>query len=425
MAIVEPKKESFSWKPLALGLAVILILGGIGLGVYKLIRGPERRTITLRGEDAKKAEASDNYRQPPPGPPMPPSTPIAQAPDPGATMVSLELKNVTPQEAIAALSKQTNIDINSGNQNHGQGQGFLAALLTQRINVSVNNQPFWIALREVCKQAKISPNLDYQSRNRISLVGGERSEMKCPAVSAGSSLVVLRSVTSTFHADILGVRPPQRNLNVALVLFAEPKISPYRISRVATIETAVDDKGNNLVRANDMWSDRNGGGNQSSWMSDVNCNLKYPEDNPGEKITRLKGYATIAIAGKDETVTIPDPLNAKNVDKAIDATNIRLVSFRKTGGNNYEARFNGDANSPVFKEWDRFSKIATVVDTSGKKFNAGGGFWGGVNRGTFEFGTNFTPDNGAGEPKEMKITLPTQIKEIRVPFDFTDIPLPS
>ena len=31
---------------------------------------------------------------------------------------------------------------------------------------------------------------------------------------------------------------------------------------------------------------------------------------------------------------------------------------------------------------------------------------------------------GASEPKELRITVPTQIKEIRVPFEFTDLPLP-
>ena len=28
------------------------------------------------------------------------------------------------------------------------------------------------------------------------------------------------------------------------------------------------------------------------------------------------------------------------------------------------------------------------------------------------------------EPKELRITVPTQIKEIRVPFEFSDLPLP-
>jgi hypothetical protein len=205
-------------------------------------------------------------------------------------------------------------------------------------------------------------------------------------------------------------------------LFVEPKLSPYRVSSVGVVETAVDESGTSLTRPTDPWQDRQGGGQQSTWTREVTCNLNFPA-NAGGRIAKLKGYASVALAGPEETRKIDDPLKAKNADVTIDKTLVRLIALRKTGGNNYEARLAGDMNSPVFKDYEKFNKIATLVDVHGKEFQRNGGYWGGGRANTFEFGINFA-GQGTSDPKELRISLPTQIKEIRVPFEFTDLPLP-
>src|SRR5439155_1077405 len=121
-----------------------------------------------------------------------------------------------------------------------------------------------------------------------------------PTLSVGSAMIVLDSVTSRFDADLVGTRPPTRSLNVQLRLFVEPKVSPYRISSVATIETAVDENGTNLGRPRGMWDDRQGGNRPSNWVREVSCNLNFPA-NAGQRIAALKGYASVTVVGKPET----------------------------------------------------------------------------------------------------------------------------
>ena len=41
-----------------------------------------------------------------------------------------------------------------------------------------------------------------------------------------------------------------------------------------------------------------------------------------------------------------------------------------------------------------------------------------------DFSIYYNANGNMSEPAELAITLPTQVREIRVPFEFTDLPLP-
>jgi hypothetical protein len=245
----------------------------------------------------------------------------------------------------------------------------------QLIDVSIKDEPFWPAFLKMCTKANLRPYSEWNQPTRVSLQSGSPLDAKFPTATAGSCLIVLESITSRFDADLTGPRPPTRSLNVNFQLYVEPKLSPYRISSIATLETAIDEKGNNLVRPRQQWDDRQGGGPQSIWQRDVNCNLLFP-DNAGDRIKTLKGYCSVAIAGPEKTETIDQPLGKKNLDIKIDTTLVKLVELRKRGAQ-YEARMAGDINSPVFKDYERFSKILKLIDNNGKELASSGGSWGG------------------------------------------------
>jgi len=383
--------------------------------IYWLIKPAAPRQIKLSGEHAKEAEARTPYT-PATLPTMPP---IPTAQDPGPTLISLDLKQTTPRQAIAEVATRAKVDLNLANVAE---QGFIAALTAERFDISYKNETFWSAMIDLCKKGKLTPYADWQSPNKVSFQQGQPNFSIGPTVAVGSSLIVLESVTSRFDAGLTGPRPLTRDLRVGLRLFVEPKVSPYRIASVATLDTAVDEKGNNLVRPRQQWDDRNnGGGPPSNWMREVTCLLLFPE-NAGDRIAKLKGYCTIATAGPPKTEKIAKPLEQKNLDVKIDGTMVRLVEVRKTG-DEYYIRFAGDVNSPVFKDYERMQNIVKLMDTNGKEFQRSGGSYGGGGRGAFEFAVNFS-GSGMSEAKEIQVTLPTAIKEIRVPFEFTDLPLP-
>jgi hypothetical protein len=226
-------------------------------------------------------------------------------------------------------------------------------------------------------------------------------------------------------ADLVGPKPPSRSLNVNMALYVEPKLNAYRIARTGVIEAALDENGTSLMRPLDYWADRQGGGNRrSNWMSDINIAINNPT-NAGHKIARLRGYVSVATtSGQTETIKIKDPLKVKNQDHKVGNTMIRVVQVRKQSDTSYETRFQADSNSPIFKEYEVFSKVVKLFDASGKEIPHGGGSWGGGSRNVMDFGLYFNATDGAGEATEMQITLPKDMREVRVPFEFTDLPLP-
>ena len=113
MAIIEPQKEPRSFLlPLLAGGVLILALSGIGYMIYSMISGPTHKLVKLSAADAKKAAVGGNNAGPvPAGPPFPAMAALEQGSDPGGTMITLDLKNVTAAEAVEAISKQAGVKI--------------------------------------------------------------------------------------------------------------------------------------------------------------------------------------------------------------------------------------------------------------------------------------------------------------------------
>ena len=424
MAVIEPKEESSSFGPVILVAVVLLIMCGIAYGIFALIHGPTTRTIKLSAAEAQKQINSGNMPAVPAGPPFPTMPPMPQEQDPGPTMVNIDLKNATVSQVTNALSKQAGVKFSSENR----PGGVVASFFQNRFDYKVDNQPFWEAMKELARKGNASPNMyDYQNQRseEISLQQGNNVfNLDCPQQEIGSNLLILNSVTSRFYADPLNDRTRNRSLNVMLTLCVEPKLNPYRITPVAVIEEARDENGASLIKPKDPWQDRNsGGGSRSRYIGSVNCILNFAP-NAGQKIAKLKGYCSVIVAGPEQTVSIKGPLTKTNVDTKIGEQTLRLQRLQKQGPNNYEAYFRADGNSPVFKEWEIFSKVPKLLDARGKAYQHGGGGWGGGQPNYMDFSLYYNGDPTMSEPAELTITLPTNMREIRVPFEYTDLPLP-
>ena len=418
MAVIEMQKEPRSIRAMLFVAAMIVGFLALCAVIFWLLKPNAPRQVKLSGEQAKQAIAT---APPAPTPALPPQPPVPQAQDPGPTLVTLDLKQVTPRQAIEAMAKQAKVDLQGGGRQQQQ-QGFFASLMAARVDASYANEPFWAAMFDVCRKGNLAPYVDHQQPDHISFRPG--SPPAGPMVNVGSCAIVLGTVTSRFDANLTGPRPPRRSLTVGMTLFVEPKLNPYRIASIVTVETAVDEKGNNLIRPRGQSDDRGGGGGRTgNWTREVTAHLLFP-DNAGQRIAKLKGYASVAVAGPEKSETIDNPLAARNVDRTIDGTLVRLVQLQKQGSNAYYARMAGDANSPVFRDYERFSKVVALIDANGKEFERSGGGWGGSRANTFEFMVHFRGEPGMGEPKVMRVSLPTGVKEVRVPFEFADLPLP-
>jgi hypothetical protein len=419
MAIVEHKPEKGDPKPLILGISLLLLIVlGVGIVLWSMLKPNKPKTIKLPEELAKKQ--TDTAPGPvPQGPPFPAPAALEQVSDPGATMINLDLKGANVAEALAALEKQSGVKLAS---NLGNPGGLAAMFSGQKVDVSIKNQPYWVAFRQLLQQANLTTYMDYQNRNEIKIQQGQMEAMKNPTVVVGSSLLVLKNVVSHFHADLVAPRPASRELHVYLTAFVEPKVNAFRIMPKGRIETAVDENGVSLIRKPDPWDERNSNNNQGNWQAQVDCHLNYPP-NAGQKIAKLKGYVSVITIGSPETLKVKDPMNLKNADQKVGNTLVRVRYLRKQGSQ-YELSIQVPANSPLFGDWDDYQKPFKLLDANGKAFTHGGSWGGGGSQTAMDFGLYFNAPSGGSAPAELQVTLPAQVKELRVPFEFTDLPLP-
>ena len=119
-------------------------------------------------------------------------------------MISLDLKQTTPRQAIAEVATRRKVDLNLANVAE---QGFIAALTAERFDISYKNETFWSAMLDLCKKGKLTPYADWQSPNKVSFQQGNPNFLIGPTRAVvGSSLIVLESVTSRFDAGLTGPR---------------------------------------------------------------------------------------------------------------------------------------------------------------------------------------------------------------------------
>src|SRR5687767_4330347 len=96
MAIVEHKPERSDPKPLILGMSLLLLIVlGVSFVLWSMLRSPKPKQIKLSEAQAKQVSEGGPTAPGQPGPAFPPPPALEQATDPGATMITLDLKNVT------------------------------------------------------------------------------------------------------------------------------------------------------------------------------------------------------------------------------------------------------------------------------------------------------------------------------------------
>src|ERR1044071_74786 len=102
----------------------------------------------------------------------------------GPTLVSLQLKDIAPLEAMTGLAKQSGGDIR-------MPQG-VAPRAVGNITADFNRLPFWEVTRSLCTSAQLTPVLDGRRQTVNLQYGRWRSERSCVA---GPLLFVAGNVT--------------------------------------------------------------------------------------------------------------------------------------------------------------------------------------------------------------------------------------
>ena len=240
----------------------------------------------------------------------------------------------------------------------------------------------------------------------------------------GPFLVSATNINRTNSVDLNQPNNIRRNCYIQFLVLPEPKLRVLHGSSQPRLTEAVDEKGNSLLGGVNM---NEGMQPAYSWIWNMQCYLTPPEE-AGKKIARLKGTMRFTIQTRAESASIED-LAQKNVEKVVGGRRFifkemaqkdqfYIVKMTLYRGGWAMADWNSVYNCNIFRLSDGAGQFLQRTSTNPR---GGGGD-------TMEIEVQFQKQNWngvvTGAPVKLTWDVPVESKEITVPFDFADLPLP-
>lgn len=345
----------------------------------------------------------------------------------GPSFVTLHLDDADPREAFARLARQAGADL----------QPYPDNLWTQehwpRVTLHAEREPFWSVLRQLAGQAGVELR-EINGTLRVMQGSGQTAGR---AVVQGAFLVVASQITRTQTIDLTADRPAtDEHFAIQLSAFAEPKLTVLRAAAGLTLDEAVDDRGNDLVPPPDPANAAGGAdggfyGGDGSWS--LQAQLRYPKD-PGTRIARLRATAAFTLQSKSQRVELGNLSAVKDREQTVAGTRVVFRDFKKTDADTYTLRVVVAQQPDAGEAWEQLhNSLQTrlkVLDAAGQPLDPRG--YGSTGRNNevemiLTFGPSQRPEDGrkSGDPVRVVWEVPTETRDVIVPFEFTDLPLPG
>ena len=351
----------------------------------------------------------------------------------GPTFVTLRLKDVPAPQAFAELFRQAGLEMKAYPDNmweHGTWN---------KVTIDLERQPFWVAMREVGKQTGVELR-EVNNQMRLMQGGGQ---MDGPFAVHGPFMIVANQITRTqvINLGAGGQRAPSDdNFGVQLSAYAEPKLRVVRSAGGVKLEEVVDDKGNSLLPpATHPNEGGYYGGGEGVWT--LYARLQYPEAKAaGSRIRKLRGSTAFTVQTKSQRIEVGDLFNMKDNAQVVGGTRVVFKDFKKQGEGSglWHLRLTiarGNAAAPGDVADALQSTVYTrlkVLDAKGRPLDHRGYSSTGRNEETemtLHFGQGHAfadgQDQPSGDPVKLVWEVPTETRDVTVPFEFTDLPLPG
>jgi hypothetical protein len=239
-------------------------------------------------------------------------------------------------------------------------------------------------------------------------------------------VVVANNITRSSSINLARDKMPTKGLNVQVTVYAEPKLNVMGRDWNPRLTEAIDDRGNSLLvpRAegyNSMGQDTN-----MRWT--MNASLAVPQDL-GTRLVRLKGISRVMMQTKSERWESAPSADGTPPAKSIAGRKYIIESLKPVGnGESYELKFTMVRETAKLEPWQQFGRgvRVSVLDAEGKALAMQGPSGGGSDE-KMTYTYTFQRENGprkAGPAAKVVVEVPTEVKEVEVPFEFTDLPLP-
>jgi hypothetical protein len=356
----------------------------------------------------------------------------------GASLITLNLHDVPPAQALAEISRQARAAIQTDPVN------LLSQKNLKQVSLMADHEPFWKVLQSFSEQCDLEVT-GITRRNReigLGLTHGTGEWMDKPIVLSGPLLIRADRIT---RVSTIRLRPPRdetQEFNISLSAFAEPKLKVMDYSGAIKLLEVVDEKGHSLIPpqedeapvANTDVFGNNNERHTTHW--EMGATLHYPKGS-GTRIVRLRATTALQVRIRSAELDL-SMAGARNVTKsvggfrvlvkALDLAHCELSIYRdgRSDADWYASRLQLNASEArltdekgrVFARSQGSADIDESPDS--QRIDLKIRF---AREGSDESNKESKKD-GLPEATRLVWEFPMEIRELRVPFEFRDLPIP-
>ncbi len=366
----------------------------------------------------------------------------------GGTLVTLRLKDATPEEIFDEISRQSGVRVQGLGSNFWEGSHYPA------MSVNCDRRPFWPVLRTLINRYGLFVRGSTAYSWGLNLSSLKNDKLRGPTQVTGPFMILANKAQRIENSSVEFGDPQPRNHTdeffVLINVFADPKLEILWLAGTPVIEEAVDDAGNALLTETTPPTILNDEGPFPGW--ELRINLTHPQ-RAGTHIAKLKGSLRFWIATMERSWEIQDVLNVAEGEHRFTLAGAPETYVLES----VEELFDGEqyhvktqilpSPSGEFWPWQderllikhiyrwlglmdgrgRFlapvSSGTIISHVSGQKAD---GTWviSKLQNGT-EFSTRLPTGGIAGKPTRLKWKTFFGIKQVEVRFEFTNLPMPA
>jgi hypothetical protein len=276
------------------------------------------------------------------------------------------------------------------------------------VTVSFKDAPYFQALDEICSQAGVVLTHGPGGRLQVMRADPPRGPRQYRAGFAVSPLQLVRRTDVTFKEE------PESQLNLQLMLRADPRMRILDAEGGCVLVRAEDDTGRSLLKEGGKPAVRvrTGEGTASVQL------MLGVQDPAARRIALLRGTITFTLARKTEEIAFGDL--AKGASQERESGGVKVV-LKKIERMNDEIRAEVELSAKGRMPWPDTENL-TLEDGEGRPFQRWGSSMNVSSTGA-SYRLTFRDRDGLGEARKLRISVVTESYPRRVFFELRGIVL--
>ena len=360
--------------------------------------------------------------------------------------VNLKLDNTPAAEALRQLFDDAGLrseDVHNPN--------FTRPLAGLTVTADIIDQPFMLALLEICRQTGLEPTFTPMQGRPVSFtfrgarrpgtapatVPMRRSWMDGPVTSGGPLVFIAGGVTRRSEADLESGGGVTQSMTLAMMALRDPGIRLFGAAEKLVVDEAIDEAGRSLriePSPEDRQSQPRAAHDSERLLIPITVPLAYTEES--QTLKRLRGRLNTAIVTKTEPVEIIR--DGKSIADQKQAGKLRFtIGKLEETGQTARLAITVHDYPPGPDVWNEVRALTSrsgfrVLEPPDARYwieanihsHLGDRLEGWVEFRPLPAGPG-APQKPGRIPQRVVWDAPVEVSEVAVPVEFTDLPLPA